>query len=203
VCGKDKECKATTVAFRQLNDIRGHMVSMPAMTTTSFRTNTATMKMKKLERWKSHLRIESSVINEIEDNRKRSHDAVNQPTLRSHQKENTRTLKYVAVHHFHPVLLKEEGLGHHYDTANRFHLKDTVPISAVRGSSIGQSTVYSGVDKANDNEFFFVPSYTVERVDEDLKQINHQAELLAHAARLALRGNHLHTATRYLSIVTF
>jgi hypothetical protein len=94
-------------------------------------------------------------------------------------------LKYVALHHFHPVLLQEKGLVHHYDKNDRLILKDTVPISAVRSSSIGQSTVYSVVDKANDEDYFFVPGYTVERVDEDLEQIKLQADILAQAGTLA------------------
>jgi hypothetical protein len=90
-------------------------------------------------------------------------------------------LKYVALHHFYPVLLQEKGLVHHYDKNDRLILKDTVPVSAVRASSIGQSTVYSVV-------YFFIPSFTVECVDEDLKQIKHQADVLVHAGTLAARG---------------
>jgi hypothetical protein len=86
VCGNDS-CKVTTAVFRELNDIRGHMVAMPAVTKDSARTNIATIKAKKLGRWRSHLRIGTHVIDKISDNRKRTHAAIDQSTTRSNDQE--------------------------------------------------------------------------------------------------------------------
>jgi hypothetical protein len=67
------------------------------------------------------------------------------------------------------------------------------PFSAVHASSIGQRTDYSAeADKANDGDFFFFPGYTVEHFDQDLKQINCNAELLSEAVRLLSLVRHQH-----------
>jgi hypothetical protein len=57
------------------------------------RVNTAAMKMKKLGRWKSHLRIESCVINEIGDIQKRSHAEIEQIQTRAQQKDSKQSLR--------------------------------------------------------------------------------------------------------------
>jgi hypothetical protein len=50
------------VAFCNLKDIRGHLLSMPVLKTGLSCVKIAAMKMRKLGRWKSHLRIESYVL---------------------------------------------------------------------------------------------------------------------------------------------
>ena len=103
------------------------------------------------------------------DNRNRS-SAPTTSITRSKRNQTERELKYVAWHHFHPSAIKNFAV-----SEGKLNYSDLIPASFVKASI---ESGYSEEDKFDNEHYFFVPSYTCDKAQADLEDLQHVNKLL-------------------------
>ena len=121
-CGKDSSCKELTKRYKKIYDLRGHYYQIPTITTGLTQPKRLEKLKKKLERIKIHLDLGPKFLGSIDYMNQKSNQLVE---TRAKKKETTRQLKYIALHHFDPIILREFG-----------HNIDTVPINLIQNHAL-------------------------------------------------------------------
>jgi hypothetical protein len=179
ICGRGRACKEVTMAWRVLNDARGGMVAWPKSNDHPNSTNRGVLlKSKKSLRWQRYLNVRTTQIDKIKDHRDQSIEGVNQRRTREQQNRKIRKQAFVALHHFHPVLLKDDTVLRPCANGMR-KLTDLVSIEKVRSTSIGNSTDYCHADQYNADQFILVPSYHFSTMENDLSMVQQEARVKA------------------------
>jgi hypothetical protein len=124
-----------TKAFRKIDDARGSVIQFPTFDDSSVKKTMNAEKEHKQGRWQKHLVLDSAFVASLRDNRSRS--GVQPSETRGSKADTKRKRAFVALHHFHPVLLMNKDVLPVKSNGQLGTLKDKVLVSVVRNSAVG------------------------------------------------------------------
>ena len=175
-CCLKPACHELSKAFRKINDIRGSAVQFPTFKVDSTKKELNAEKEHKQRRWQKHLVLDSAYIASLKDERIRSGP---QPSdTRGSKKKPARVRAWVALHHFHPALLRNKDILPVKPNGHLGTLKDKVLVSVVRDSKI--LSCYSDADNLPRDKKYYtvVPNFTISRAQMDLRDAEKNFNLL-------------------------
>jgi hypothetical protein len=172
ICGKE-ECKALLLAFKELGDQRSRFTQLPMTTADGelLKPNDTMLKKQRILRIMHYLRPgeDAYISNEAYDNRKATRE---QRRTRTMMQGPVRSRKWIALHHFHPSIVRSGIQKGRAGKPDRFVLPAKVSKEFIQ-SNIPSSSGYRSVhDIAPDKKSFMtVPSYTISEAHADLKAV--------------------------------
>lgn len=179
ICG-NQACTELRLAFKALGDQRSRCIQLPTPTADgrSLKPGSTDLKKKRTDRMISYLcRGEEVIATEAYDNRKASREQ-RQTRTRTSSNVPERSRKWVAIHHFHPSIVRlglRKGKGGKPDT---FGLPQKVSKEFIQ-ENVSGSKGYKNDDLTPDQEFFMtVPSYTVAESQADLEALKERVDRL-------------------------
>ena len=177
-CGKDS-CKDLTKRYKSIYDLRGHYYQIPTITPGLTQPKRLEKLNRKLERIKTHLNLGPEFLGSIDNRSQKSYQPVE---TRGKKKKTTRQLKYIALHHFDPIILREFGSN-----------IDTVPINFIQNHALWHNGYTEGDLNARKDKFYFVPSYKPDFALSDLVNIEQQHllhDLMTEVVSIRRRGGY-------------
>jgi hypothetical protein len=195
-CCGNTSCHALTKAFRKIDDVRGSVIQFPTFDDSSVKKTMNAEKEHKQGRWQKHLVLDSAFVASLRDNRSRS--GVQPSETRGSKADTKRKRAFVALHHFHPVLLMNKDVLPVKSNGQLGTLKDKVLVSVVRNSTVGDSSSYSDADKSpvDRNYFTVAPNFPITLAQTDLRDAERHSIFLAGIARKEEESKRRNSVTR-------